>query len=294
MRSAEWSLIFFTVFSQTAIGVFIIISCFYNFYVFKGVDVFSREQVLKILLLILGLSFIAMLSSIFHLGKIKNAIYALNHFSSSWLSREIFFLVAFVITTIILALLQFRQVGSTTTSGYVLIFGSILGILAVYSMAKVYMLSTVPVWNTLLTPLHFFMSTLTLGGICILFLFSLTDITLYFNTNTTIYKVTCMLYLIVIASLLLNLSGHIVNLLSLPNLGLSGVESYKIITEKFALLLYARIILSIIALLLLLYLFINIEKNHYYSIIPLITLLIFISEIIGRFLFYSSYSRVGI
>jgi DMSO reductase anchor subunit len=134
------------------------------------------------------------------------------------------------------------------------------------------------------------MSTLTLGGICILFLFLLTDIKPYFNTNTVI-DILC---LIVMVSLLLNLSGYIFNLLSLPNLGLSGIESYKIITENFTLLLYARIILSVISLLLLLYVFITIEKNHCFSIIFLITLLIFISEIIGRFLFYSSYSRVGI
>ena len=106
---------------------------------------------------------LALLASLFHLGKLAHVIGAVPNLASSWLSREVVFAVAFVIVIGIYALLQWRKVGSEglrATLGWI---SALTGIALVYCMGMAYMLPAQPAWNTFATPVTFFVTALLLG-----------------------------------------------------------------------------------------------------------------------------------
>jgi anaerobic dimethyl sulfoxide reductase subunit C (anchor subunit) len=63
------------------------------------------------------------------------------------------------------ALLQWRKIGSSTLRNAVAILAALVGLALVFSMSNVYMLRTVPAWDTPLTPVSFFTTTFLLGAL---------------------------------------------------------------------------------------------------------------------------------
>lgn len=110
--------------------------------------------------LVLGL-----IASFFHLGTPLNAYNAIGNIGSSWLSREIFCGVAFAVVGAVFAFMQWRKIGSSSLRNLVALLAALIGLALVYSMSNVYMLRTVAVWDTLLTPVSFFVTTFLLGAL---------------------------------------------------------------------------------------------------------------------------------
>ncbi|MFK5952927.1 MAG: dimethyl sulfoxide reductase anchor subunit, partial [Desulfobacterium sp.] len=152
------SLIIFTLMIQTSVGVF-------------GASIFNswinKTEIVQIPLIILStcLGFIALglISATAHLGNLKHAHHAVFNIKSSWLSREIISINLFGASVVLLWILTF----SGFQKGLFIIETAsiILGILTVSTMGQVYRLRTVPVWNSIATPLDFFGSTLLTGGV---------------------------------------------------------------------------------------------------------------------------------
>lgn len=111
-----------------------------------------------------GLGAAAMLVSLGHLGNPLHSPFAIFHVASSWLSREILTSSLFVAALGGLALARRRQQFARLAPPLAALAG-LAGLLAVWSMSRVYMLPTVPAWNTPATPLNFFGSTFLLGGL---------------------------------------------------------------------------------------------------------------------------------
>jgi DMSO reductase anchor subunit len=159
----EWPLICFTLLSQTAVGAFWTWAAFFLVMGNTG----GREEfgflTIPALAAVGAMLGVAAAISLFHLGKPRRAIFVLNNLRRSWLSREILFELAFLFMIALLAFLEWRRVGLPFVIGGLVALAAVIGFLFLFSMAKLYMLSTVPVWRGPHTIASFFLSALLLG-----------------------------------------------------------------------------------------------------------------------------------
>ncbi|MGF1734766.1 DmsC/YnfH family molybdoenzyme membrane anchor subunit [Photobacterium satsumensis] len=156
----EWPLILFTVLAQTAVGAYLLLGGV----ILKGklcVGVNHRlHQAMFFLWVLMGLGFAA---STMHLGSPLRAFNALNQVGSSWLSNEIFTGSVFFALGGGYWLLEMLDKGHEALRKLLLAAGMIVGIAFMYSMIRLYLLDTVPTWNTVYTPIAFVMTMLTSG-----------------------------------------------------------------------------------------------------------------------------------
>jgi anaerobic dimethyl sulfoxide reductase subunit C (anchor subunit) len=104
------------------------------------------------LLSILPVLGLAMLASLLHLGSPLNAPRAAANLSTSWLSREILSVVIFAFLAAVFVLIQWRKIGPFALRNGIAWIATTSGVVLVYSMSRVYMLSAQPAWNTHATP----------------------------------------------------------------------------------------------------------------------------------------------
>ena len=291
MRS-EWSLIFFTLLTQIAVGSYIVLAGLNVFAINIGESILSRELTLTVLYLILSFSMIALVSSFLHLGKPRNAVYSLTNINSSWLSREILFFGLFVGVASLYTFFEYNLLDSSELKNILMGLGILLGIVAVFSMARLYMLETVHAWNSFNTFVQFYSTTFILGIISVcLTIYILNSNILYRLISYGIYRIFLVLFLI---SITISMVSFLYELWSLSKGGQAEVESLAQIIYQNRVQFYSRIILSVFSILILLYqIFLSENTYNSYSLI-LLTILMLISELIGRYLFYVSYNRVGI
>lgn len=171
------SLIFMTVLTQLATGGFLIL--------WLG-DLLSRfvsflkplQEFLPVgscgMLIVTG---IALFAAIFHLGRPLYAYKALRMWKRSWLSREVLFFTLFSIFGAAYAgLVLISHVGMASISNQFLwpLGGmvALLGLAGVYASAKIYLVPARPAWNTVRTPLRFFLTGFILGPLFALLVYS--------------------------------------------------------------------------------------------------------------------------
>jgi DMSO reductase anchor subunit len=111
-----------------------------------------------------ALVLISLLISFSHLGNPGNAWRMVSHLKKSWLSREILFTSLFGITWAVTVILQVLNAG-TFLQLPMWAVTCLTGLAAIWSMARVYQLKTVPLWNTKYTAAAFFISTFLLGSL---------------------------------------------------------------------------------------------------------------------------------
>jgi len=164
MLNTEWSLVFFTTISQLAVGIMIAVLPF----------VFAKKlnQYAKLnqttLYCAAGLMLIALILSFLHLNNPVNAIYALSNLETSWLSREIFFVSLFLFSLVLVNLiLYFKNPDVNYYRAFILIT-TIVGVIMVYSMSKLYVIPTVPPWNSVSTIIEFYSTALLIGSAFVL------------------------------------------------------------------------------------------------------------------------------
>lgn len=131
----------FTLLVQAAIGMTIA-------FTFMQAQTQATERdmgsALKTLFVICGFASIGLLLSTTHLGYPLNAMYALTHIKTSWLSREILLSSAF------LAMVGFAFLGILFKKKLImplLYAGIVLGLLDVYCMAAIYKAASVATWD---------------------------------------------------------------------------------------------------------------------------------------------------
>lgn len=161
----EKSLLLFTLLTQLAVGAFIALGGLYFIFAWKEGDE-SASQLTRGAFLGVGLLILlSMLVSLFHLGTPRNAWRALANLGASWLSREILFVLLFAATGCFFAILYWLRLGPGWLRDWLAIFGVVTGLALVYSMSHVYMLRSVPVWNSWFTLFSFFSTVFLLGGL---------------------------------------------------------------------------------------------------------------------------------
>ncbi|MGB9006450.1 MAG: DmsC/YnfH family molybdoenzyme membrane anchor subunit, partial [Candidatus Aminicenantales bacterium] len=158
MAGREWPLVLFTLLSQFAVGtyLFVVLPLFFN----RSAKPASggRDPRLALVLIVLGLLASAALASLFHLGNPKNATNALNNLKQSWLSREIVFELTTLFLLALLALFRILNTRSEVVVRGTALAAGASGLFFLVSMSRLYMLQTIPAWNTLFTPGSFLLT----------------------------------------------------------------------------------------------------------------------------------------
>jgi anaerobic dimethyl sulfoxide reductase subunit C (anchor subunit) len=153
----NWSLVCFTLVTQSAIGLVWVSVMGRWFGGGEQSDFFIWSLVTALILTGLGL-----IAALTHLSKPRLAPHALRNLTTSWLSREILSVQAFagaVVLSILASLLEVPAVLIILETA-----ACLLGWAAMVAMIRVYLLKTVPVWNSPATVLEFAGSALLLGG----------------------------------------------------------------------------------------------------------------------------------
>lgn len=157
----EWPLILFTVLSQTAVGAFLVLGCVTLSGKLSGEEDARLHRCMFFLWALMGLGLMA---SIMHLGSPFRAFNALNRVGSSWLSNEIFASSLFFAAGGFYWLLKVLDKGSESLQKTLLLAAMLIGAGFMYAMIKVYLINTVPTWNSVYTPLQFIL-TMAISGL---------------------------------------------------------------------------------------------------------------------------------
>lgn len=161
----EWPLVAFTILGQMAVGAYLLL-CPVLFLSPAGTSwkPTARAMVLVVWGMAWGLCAIAAGLSFFHLHHPLRAHRVLANFRTSWLSREIFFELAFMA----FIALGFGLVWSGQTTGpflrVVMAAAALAGILFLVSMSKLYILESVPPWDAAYVGASFFLTVMILGA----------------------------------------------------------------------------------------------------------------------------------
>lgn len=277
----EWSLIFFTVLAQTAVGGYLLIGARALVLNHDEEKLNSYKVPMFILWALMGLGF---MFSTTHLGSPLRAFNAFNQLGSAWLSNEVFFGAAFFAVGGLQWLLSVVKKGGLAIPKALMVGAMVLGVIFMYAMINVYMINTVPTWDNIYTPLSFIM-TMVVGGL----LLSQFVIVFANDSRFTVDRNITMLAVIAVAiSLLvtvgkLNLIGDIQTSVAKASELVDGLGSYVILQVA---LLMASLLIWILPML-------NKAKVNPVNL-GLALVLFLASELIGRGLFYSLHMTSGL
>lgn len=167
MNVHELPLILFTLLSQMAVGSFVVLGVVQVFARRKH-DAATVDRLTTPALYAIGPVMVAaLIVSMLHLGNPINAINVLNNLGSSWLSREILFGCAFTGLGAAFAICQWRGWFTATLRQILAAVTAVIGLVFVYVTANVYLIETVPAWNSWTTPVTFYATTFLLGALAI-------------------------------------------------------------------------------------------------------------------------------
>ncbi|NOJ05588.1 dimethylsulfoxide reductase [Vibrio splendidus] len=277
----EWSLIFFTVLAQTAVGGYLLIGARALVLGHDEEKLNSYKVPMFILWALMGLGF---MFSTTHLGSPLRAFNAFNQLGSAWLSNEVFFGAAFFAVGGLQWLLSVVKKGGVAIQKALMVGAMVLGVIFMYAMINVYMINTVPTWDNIYTPLSFII-TMVVGGL----LMSQFVIVFANDSRFTVDRNITMLAVIAVAiSLLvtvgkLNLIGDIQTSAAKASELVDGLGSYVILQVA---LLMASLLIWILPML-------NKAKVNPVNL-GLALVLFLASELIGRGLFYSLHMTSGL
>ena len=155
----EWPLMSFTLLSQLAIGMFIILMLIKT-------TVGSRDSQVSSALKggftwVGPLTIVALILSVFHLGDPFGAPRSIMNLASSWLSREIITAGGFFVLWLVFWFLL-RQGKESNALGWLT---GLVGLAAVFSMASIYASSVIPAWDNMNTYFSFFGATFAMGAV---------------------------------------------------------------------------------------------------------------------------------
>jgi anaerobic dimethyl sulfoxide reductase subunit C len=307
MNLREWALPLYTILVQLAFGSLLALWYVRAFAAAHyGKD--RADHVIDMALIIILLTIAAgMVGAHFHLSQPYLSFMALLNLRRSWLSREILFNLLFFLSTAVLLYSQFW--GKTiwrlkTIHGYVAIF---FGAASIFCMAHIYLLQAQLVWDTPLTILSFFTTTLLLGMMA---LASILLMDLKYSELRNLPKAGVQAQVIqktlgklVFASVImafLVIAENVYQMYSLNQSSLATAQaSLRLLLQLYPALLGMRIVtmlLGVAGMAGAVYWFSRHGKPTSDLLVPAYITLLFVmvGEILGRFLFYATHVRLGI
>jgi anaerobic dimethyl sulfoxide reductase subunit C len=165
MNTREWALLIFSVLAQLSVGMMLTL-LIVRTYAVKSLGEEKASQLTDMPFLVVGVVMVvAMVASLFHLGKLAHLVGAVPNLGTSWMSREVVFAVIFMILAAVVAFMRWRKVGTESALMTVGWIAAAVGLVLVYCMGMTYLLPAQPAWNSLATPVNFFVAALLLGAL---------------------------------------------------------------------------------------------------------------------------------
>jgi anaerobic dimethyl sulfoxide reductase subunit C (anchor subunit) len=227
------------------------------------------------------------LAALTHLSKPQRSNFSVTNLEHSWLSREallgiLFGLIVLMITTRAWLMTEFME-----TDRLLIALGILMGLSLVYTISRLYMLRTVPVWNNSGTPLSFFMTSFILGLATIV-------AGIGFESSFSLSRFSHLslagffgIFMLMITQLMVSIISHLM-IWAKGNIGVGGGQ---LLCSGIWWLLLGRFGMAFLGLAIL---FIFRTQLITYPVWLLTMLfLIFTSEVLGRVLFYRQYKRLG-
>jgi DMSO reductase anchor subunit len=272
MIKGIWSLVFFTLLIQMSAGALLMYTILHWIQSpAPGNTIDIKISITVTLLVVVGMFF-----SFLHLGNPQHAVFAARNLGHSWLSREIITLLTFLLLAAMTTLSILLNKAWIPGPMVFITITAIVGTVLVYFMSRIYMITTVPVWNQALTPLSFFSSAVLLGATLLMVLLVYPD-----NVPYETSKMLTVLQLFVTVVLILELTV----------LFISG-------SFEFSFLYWSRIFLIAVAIAIVAWMYFRKEgqftDNRTWILAALLLIILLIQETIGRFVFFGAYSRMGV
>lgn len=277
----EYSLIFFTVLAQTAVGAYLLVTARALVMGFDAEKINSYKVPMFVLWAIMGIGF---LFSITHLGSPLRAFNSFNQLGSAWLSNEVFFGAAFFAVGGIQWLLSVVKKGGAGLQKILMIAAMVLGCIFMYSMVNVYMINTVPTWFNIYTPLSFVM-TMIVAGLLLsqLVIVSAKDSRFAVDRNIVMLAVIAVAISLIVTVGKMNLVGDVQSSIVKASELVDGLGNY--IGIQVALLL-AGLLIWVLPM---------VNKSSVNPInLTVALVLVVASELVGRGLFYSLHMTTGL
>ncbi|WP_166373359.1 DmsC/YnfH family molybdoenzyme membrane anchor subunit [Psychromonas sp. SA13A] len=277
----EWSLIFFTVLAQTAVGGYLLVSSRALAMGHSVEKINSYKVPMFVLWAIMGIGFIF---STTHLGSPLRAFNAFNQLGTAWLSNEVFFGAAFFAVGGLQWLLSVLKKGGANLQKALMVVAMVLGAIFMYSMVKVYMIDTVPTWFNIYTPISFVMTIVVAGLLLSQFVFvSAKDSRFSIDRNIAILAIVAIALSLLATIGKANLIGDIQSSVVKASELVDGLGSYLLIQVA---LLMLGLLFWIVPL---------VNKSSVSSItLSVALILVLASELVGRGLFYSLHMTSGL
>jgi anaerobic dimethyl sulfoxide reductase subunit C len=306
MNVREWALPVYTILMQLAAGTLL------SLWLIRaaGIRQYGRnvtDRVVRIPVLAIFLTIIAaIVGSHFHLSRPLYSLLATLNLRSSWLSREIIFTISFFLAVGGLPYLQWFTIGYSRLKTGLGWLGITAGCLSVYCMSKIYLLPTHSSWNSSLTTISFLLTALILGttAVSVLMIMDL-KVSEFADAAETAVRVQLIrqtfgwLTIVVVVTAGIIFALNLILISSLSQGDVSAQTSLMLLLGLYRPLFGLRFI----ALFsgagwfgLTTYSLYRKNKTPFEVIIPiyLACLLVLVSEITGRFLFYATHVRTGI
>lgn len=269
----ETSLMVFTLCLQAAIGTMIFITF--------GKKLYKDKEFKKAALAASGLSVIGVIASFLHLGQPMSFMNSLSNLGSSWLSNEALLSGAFMGIAVLYALLLYFKPENESLNNILRWAGSAVGLLAVFSMGKVYTTTIVPVWQGMNTFVEFFATTIAVGAL----IFIVSSLKELEDVDKRIYG------FIILAAVIVQAAVAVPHAIGLAQEGMAAQASAAILSSmSYAIGLKWLLILGGAALLI----WPSTKKTEGTDAIPATTIIyaafafLVVGQIIGRYVFYAA------
>lgn len=227
------------------------------------------------------LSGVGIIASLLHLGKPFLALTSMSNFMGSWLSREIFFSGGFFVLLAVFWWLERSHKAHSLkeTAGYL---ACLSGLAAVFAMAKLYMETIIPAWQSANTLVDFYATTLVLGAIVF-----------YVSSGQKGREKLPRLELFVLGIVLVQIAFLPNYVAGLGAMAGAGQESAALLAGGYSAAVFLRWLLMLGGVFLFLISrtgkFIN-QKGFLYTAVGILI----VGEIMGRYLFYTSGIPIGL
>lgn len=301
MDTREWALLIFSILAQLAVGMMLVLMIVRTYAVRQLGEQKASGLTDLPFYAIVPVMVLALTASLFHLGNVLNVIGAVPNLATSWMSREVVFGVLFMILTAAFAFLLWRKAGSPgllNALGWITV---VVGLGLIYFMGMTYMLPVQPAWNTLATPVNFFIAMLLLG---VLGTAAVLMIGYVRNTKDSAlngFVKSALQKLALAAIVLVGLEFLVLPLYMafLSTQGPAALRSLDMMFTDYAVIFALRIIFVFAgAGVLAAYLFRKASVSGADKLLPSLAYsafaLVLVGEILARFLFYATHYRIGV
>jgi len=305
MDMREWALLIFTILGQVAAGSLFVLLIVRTYAVSKAGLGQADQLTDGPTYIVAPIMVLALLASLFHLGSPMNIVKAVPNLGTSWLSREVVIAVVFVIFAGLYTFMQYRKAGSASLRMLIGWIAGLVGLLQVYGMGMVYMIRTQPAWNNAATQVTFFTTALLLGVVTIASALVVNQSRANKSGKKAGEQLDLMrgvLQSLAMASIVLLGVEFLVTPLYMGYLssqGTAAMETLSIMINSLGSVLALRLILVFIgAGVVAAYLYRNTAMPGKESTLSMLTysalILVLISEVMGRFIFYATHVGIGL